>query len=556
MQPDSFLEKLDEVLQRDDHQALADLCRRLSDELRRSRKAFPAGGARKVLDKLTKHRHFEQSLLLSSVFLSGHENDPVLQYRYGQALIEQGQAHAAVPWLLVRQHNLGKRIRKADRSAITEEELQNWEKAQHELTGFIGRAYKQLFVESGNPNHLQSAVHWYNECRKLTPEEVWGGINLVALLARAEKDGIPVEQVIDHRAFAEEIRDHIQTIENPSHWDFATLAEAHLALGRPDEAAGPLAQYCDHPESDRFALASTLRQFEELWDLDESDDPRYVALIDRLRAGLVGKQGGEVITSAGRINQVLAQHKSRYDELERVFTSTGPLPRTWFLEAAQCSKFVGRVWNRTIKGWGTGFLVKDGGDLYEGWRSIQVFVTCNHVVADELNEPGALHPDEVSITFDALEDPFDSAGSRRYKVSRLLWESHCTDLDVSIVQLDQVEDRILEGDALNLIKAEDRMPECGEERLYIIGHPMGGELSFSFQDNEFLGRSSKRIQYLTPTHPGNSGSPVFDQNFNVVAMHHAGDNMMKSVTEPNERIQANQGIPIPAIINGIHDAMS
>jgi V8-like Glu-specific endopeptidase len=31
-----------------------------------------------------------------------------------------------------------------------------------------------------------------------------------------------------------------------------------------------------------------------------------------------------------------------------------------------------------------------------------------------------------------------------------------------------------------------------------------------------------RVQYLTDTLPGSSGSPVFDADWNVVALHHSG----------------------------------
>jgi Trypsin-like peptidase domain len=71
-------------------------------------------------------------------------------------------------------------------------------------------------------------------------------------------------------------------------------------------------------------------------------------------------------------------------------------------------------------------------------------------------------------------------------------------------------------------------------RLYIIGHPLGGQLSFSIQDNLLLDHEGPPggipglagrvlLHYRTPTEPGSSGSPVFEPvGWRVIALHHAG----------------------------------
>jgi V8-like Glu-specific endopeptidase len=55
-----------------------------------------------------------------------------------------------------------------------------------------------------------------------------------------------------------------------------------------------------------------------------------------------------------------------------------------------------------------------------------------------------------------------------------------------------------------------------------------------------------RLQYTTDTLPGSSGSPVFNDAWKVVALHHAGGNL---VTNPRgDRMFANQGILMAKIL--------
>lgn len=81
-------------------------------------------------------------------------------------------------------------------------------------------------------------------------------------------------------------------------------------------------------------------------------------------------------------------------------------------------------------------------------------------------------------------------------------------------------------------------------------------MSFSFQDNEVIDISPHRIQYVAPTEAGSSGSPVFDQYLNLVAMHHAGSEFLSSLSNPHEQRKANQGIPIPALVEALRSASS
>ena len=58
------------------------------------------------------------------------------------------------------------------------------------------------------------------------------------------------------------------------------------------------------------------------------------------------------------------------------------------------------------------------------------------------------------------------------------------------------------------------------DRVYIIQHPSGGMKKIGMHHNVVRDVKSDVIQYWTDTEGGSSGSPVFDSDWNLVALHH------------------------------------
>lgn len=85
----------------------------------------------------------------------------------------------------------------------------------------------------------------------------------------------------------------------------------------------------------------------------------------------------------------------------------------------------------------------------------------------------------------------------------------------------------------------------------IIQHPGGGPKQISLTANVVVYVDDARVQYLTDTLPGSSGSPVFDAKWNVVALHHSGG----WIAEPNAKSKTtfyrNEGIAIGKVIDGL-----
>ena len=68
-------------------------------------------------------------------------------------------------------------------------------------------------------------------------------------------------------------------------------------------------------------------------------------------------------------------------------------------------------------------------------------------------------------------------------------------------------------------------------------------MKFAFDTSGVIGMASegRRIRYRTNTEHGSSGSPCFDIDWTLIALHHMGDPDWKRVP------QFNQGVPIGLI---------
>jgi hypothetical protein len=125
-------------------------------------------------------------------------------------------------------------------------------------------------------------------------------------------------------------------------------------------------------------------------------------------------------------------------------------------------------------------------------------------------------------------------------VRKILWSSEA--LDATLALIDPVL-KDLESFPIARVQPD---PEASA-RMYVVGHPLGGQLSLSLNDNLLLDREEPRLHYRSPTEPGSSGSPVFDQDWNLVGLHHAGSLMMPRLRGRSGVYRANEGISIHAI---------
>jgi V8-like Glu-specific endopeptidase len=90
------------------------------------------------------------------------------------------------------------------------------------------------------------------------------------------------------------------------------------------------------------------------------------------------------------------------------------------------------------------------------------------------------------------------------------------------------------------------------QRAYVIGHPRGlNQPQFSLQDNLLLDYDRTHVHYRSPTEPGSSGSPVFDNQWALIALHHAGAIDTPRLNKHGGSYAANEGIRVSAIVEAL-----
>jgi V8-like Glu-specific endopeptidase len=104
------------------------------------------------------------------------------------------------------------------------------------------------------------------------------------------------------------------------------------------------------------------------------------------------------------------------------------------------------------------------------------------------------------------------------------------------------------GESWGVLKLARVSPQVGD-RVNIIQHPGGGAKQIALYHNVVVFVGDNRLQYLTDTLPGSSGSPVFDGEWRVAALHHSGG----WLREPGSKrtYYRNEGIHVNALIAGL-----
>ncbi|MEP6848519.1 MAG: DNA/RNA non-specific endonuclease [Acidobacteriota bacterium] len=96
-----------------------------------------------------------------------------------------------------------------------------------------------------------------------------------------------------------------------------------------------------------------------------------------------------------------------------------------------------------------------------------------------------------------------------------------------------------------------KLGEEGKEKLNIIHHPDGDYKQLSIRENTFTKILDNTIWYETDTAPGSSGSPVYNDQWQVVALHHMG---VPKRTADGKNYADRDGNAIPVDANGQVDA--
>jgi hypothetical protein len=517
------------------------------DEYRAHLRAAPAQvpvrEAKEVLRLLRENRRYEELLAVADALLANHVIDAGVKRAVAQGLVDRGRP--ATSLLVFRAI--------ADDPETTPAEAA-------EALGGIGRCCKELFLATTDPatrrGYLTRAYTAYRGAYDDDPDNGWLGINAAALLARAAREGLTIDDAqsapvspaaarSQARRLAGDVLDAVVGTAEPDVWALATACEASVALGDLDEAVGWAGQIVDGGDASAFELAALVRQLTTVWQLDAGTPPGD-RLLPMLRAELLSRNGGDVVLDVGDLRADLLDPTSE-ESLEKIFGDTRFVGLPWYRTGLERCRAVARVETESADGIGTGFLVA-GPALHPALPPL-VLLTNGHVI------PEGLDPQDAFVAFhgvdaDGAPEPAGAgaaAGEPRFRVRRLLWHepSAAPGLDTSILELAAYPPGV------DPLPVADDLPRLGgrtSQRAYIIGHPRGLETpQYSLQDNVILDYDDVLLHYRSPTEPGSSGSPVFDNQWRLIGLHHAGRTDTPRLHNAGGTYAANEAILLAAV---------
>jgi endonuclease G len=284
----------------------------------------------------------------------------------------------------------------------------------------------------------------------------------------------------------------------------------------------------DRSENNRFTdITNLIDQLEQLGRLKNGERPVVIVAHNAWRL----TRGTELGT---RLEQLRTEIEKRYSseppltELPDrpevlIFGGDGEWVEGLFMEQAQLAgRQVARLAVQRFfdaqrsggVGYGTGWLV-----------AANLMLTNYHVIEardfEKNEEPAAkadfdLQAKHTAIWFDYhSEGKIPLAAAAAAAVTGVAASSQ--NLDYALLRLQDAPD----------LRARHRMTIASKPsleqgaRLNIVQCPDGGPLRYAIRNNFFVGPGDRphQIRYLTDTKAGSSGSPVLNDNWNVVAMH-------------------------------------
>lgn len=180
---------------------------------------------------------------------------------------------------------------------------------------------------------------------------------------------------------------------------------------------------------------------------------------------------------------------------------------------------------------GTGFLVAP-----------DLLMTNHHVVATTSAAANTVYTFNYQLDANGQESAVTTA---RGQIDGLFYTN--PELDFTILQLAEVTNAIALPAVGPLTLREIQLRR--DDRVAIIQHP-GGHLKQISMQNNFVAYADRRIvQYTTSTLPGSSGSPVFNDDFHVVAIHHSGGLLHEPGSQ--QRYLRNAGSSMIAVLDDL-----
>ncbi|MFM1815651.1 MAG: hypothetical protein RLZ98_2346 [Pseudomonadota bacterium] len=533
-------------------------------------RVFSTGPTERLLEALRSACAFDWLAKIADRLISAGNQQLLVRRYYAQALVELGHINAAISVL---------------EQLLTDDMLPEGERA--EVRGQLGRAFSQIYfnhvrttVEAHGAGelfgaNLRAAIKYYASAYDpARPKDTyWQGMRLAALLKRADADGLQVRGYGKAENIARSILALLEpTVHQDSDpWEIAAVGESYLVLGDHETAERWFKGLAELKSIDFFKLNGTIRVLEQVWRLQNGNQPGRNGLM-ALKAAATRERVAQVsITAEERALIRSPQFESNFADGE--FLKYDVLRQ--IVKAGEC---VAWIKDRHLIGIGSGFLVR-GADLAPVLGNDLYLLTNTHVICDPELARGsqpthALKPSEARIQFEASRA---EGLIKTYLLEpRAVWQSPASECDACLLRLAEfpigvtpatiapVEHNVTPGD---LEVSGDGTP------VAVLGHAKGDVLQIGVRGNLINNQGSivdigPRLEvekqpvflhYDSPTLPGNSGSPVFDTSvWQVIGLHHAGFDAYEGRPRLYGRggfHNANEGIYIHSIGKAIEKAL-
>jgi endonuclease G len=204
------------------------------------------------------------------------------------------------------------------------------------------------------------------------------------------------------------------------------------------------------------------------------------------------------------------------------------LPVTFLAIGQTAASSVARVIQRTGQPVGTGFLI-----------SKRLFVTNNHVIGSPEEAQRML----VEFDYETGLDGKPRATTRfALAPERFFVTDDLNNLDYTVVAVGErvTGARTLADFGFTPLSDRGDKHMLGEY-VNLIEHPEGDYKQLVLRENKIVTRLDTVLHYEADTEPGASGSPVFNDEWEAVALHHWGG--------PHRETRGREGQPLPTTVN-------
>ncbi len=186
--------------------------------------------------------------------------------------------------------------------------------------------------------------------------------------------------------------------------------------------------------------------------------------------------------------------------------------------------------------------------LGTGWLLTNSLIITNHHVVNA-REKGEQDPSAADFTLQCTNTQvqFDYNADNMQGIISKIAALEATDkqLDYAILRLQQPVNR----KPLLLLPEQIIMPAGETPVVNIIQHPFGNAKKVALRNNHIYDTNAPNVRYFTDTEGGSSGSPVFNDTWQVIAMHKASTLVNNVNYNGQQTAWVNEGVQLKAIVD-------